>query len=521
MTDNGIAKKLAAGLLLLVFISLFASAPALAAEQFDRSKYVPRQEYEELKRRFEDVVRRLEKLEKQQAAPVAGAGSKTPAAGKTAAAKQARAAAPAPAPPKAAEPPAKRAFIPGYEAARIRRLALPNQPPPMNARIARVGDMDLFIGFDSVGRLQYLTQDNVWINGQQPSGLQAGFQTPFANVSFLAQFEDIFDVYFDFYMSSRPHPDYMQGGQGYMLFKGLPKRLKEYRALDWFFHYMDVKAGAFEIDYGDAHYRRSNNGMVQQNPLIGNYVVDPRATDIGVELIGATTPLKWLVGVGSGTYKGHFDDGSGYSVHAKLWGDPYPGLRSSFSIYHSNHSGDGPGWPENNGTAGDLFVTNRSGGPYAGVFGGGDAPGQLLPGAGQLVTAAQADLTWRRSPLELYGYFGWVQDADINGDQPGSPKESWFYYAAEGIYNITDRLYLAARYSGAAASSIDDHSSDGFISRIAMGGGYWFFDTVLIKMELVYQQLHGFNQSDGEVCGVDSWRDPSFYGAITEASFGF
>lgn len=503
-------------------IVLLSAPPVSAQESFDPSQYVPRAEHEELKRRLAEVLKRLDALEKSQSrqaakqTPVPALNAKAGSPDKAASTEH------PPASAKPSTPPAvEKATVPGYEIARMRRLAQPNQPPVMNMRIAQAGGIDLFMGFDSVGRMQYLTQDNVSMDGKKPAGLQAGFQTPFANISFMATYKDLYDVYFDFFMASRSHRDYMQGGQGYLLFKKLPQSLDGNQPLKWLFDHVDIKAGGFEIDYGDAHYRRSYNGQVGQNPLIGNYVVDPRAIDIGLEVIGDTGPVKWLAGVGSGTYEGHFYDGSGYSTHAKLWGDPLPGLRSSLSIYHADHSGDGPGWPENNGTAGNLFVTNRSGGSYAGVFGNGDAPGQLMPGAGQLVTAAQLDLTWRSTPLELYGYFGWMQDADTNGDSPGSPKDAWLYYAAEGIYNFTERLYVAGRYSGAAASQIKDASSSGLIHRFALGGGYWLFDTVLFKLEFVYQGLNGFSENDGKVCAVDAWRDPSFYGVITEASFGF
>lgn len=516
------AKRLILLVAFSAIVLLGVSHPAMAGQAPDPEQYVPRAEYEQLKKQFQDVLKRLEALEKAKAPPTAGVSDAPKLPSDAEPVKQAQ----------SKESPAGQEkqsrleenidkIIPGYEVARQRRMANPAVPPPMSVSIAELSDMQLFMGFAAVGRLQYLTQDNVFIDGQRPDGLQAGFQTPFANVSFMATFDDVMDVYFDLYISSRSHPDYMQGGQGYMLFKKLPEQLQGIQAFDWFFDNFDIKAGGFEVDYGDAHYRRSNAGSTWQNPLIGNYVVDPRGIDIGVELIANGWPIKALVGMGSGTYKGHFGDGSGYSSHAKFWGDPLPGLRASLSLYHADHSGDGPGWPENNGTAGDLFVTNRSGGPYAGVFGGGDAPGQLLPGAGQLVSAAQFDLTWRGGPVELYGYFGWMIDDDTNGSTPGNPKEGWYYYAAEGIYNFTDRLYLAGRYSGASAIDINDAPSDGYINRFALGGGYWLFDVVLIKLELVHQGLSGFDEQDGKVCGVDAWRDPSFYGVITEASFGF
>ena len=130
--------------------------------------------------------------------------------------------------------------------------------------------------------------------------------------------------------------------------------------------------------------------------------------------------------------------------------------------------------------------------------------------------------------MELYGNFGWVQDGDNNGNLSGSPRTSWLYYAAEGNYHFTPRLYGALRYTGsaaqrlvAAADSSRDVGSDGLVHRIQLGGGYWLTNTVLLKAEYVYQLYNGFSSDGSQVSGVDVWRHPHFNGVITEASFAF
>ncbi|MBW1787133.1 MAG: porin [Deltaproteobacteria bacterium] len=518
--------------LLFVVSFLMVGSPCFGQEKKDKSDYVHRSEYEDLLKKFEALQQRLEQLEADRATRAGGEETR-PGAHEAQAGDSGTEAEAAKAQGRAQEPAAEKpsataglhlpdvaSFTPGFERAEERRLAEPNKVPAMNARIAHVGEMDLYMGFDSVGRFQYLTQDNVAVKGDVPDRLEPGFQTPFGDLSFMANFGDALDIYFDIHIATRPNPDHLQGDQGYLLVHKMPERLQGFRPLDWFFEEFDLKAGAFEIDYGDAHNRRSNNAQVQQNPLIGNYVVDPRATDIGLELISAGRRVKWLLGFGSGTYEGHFENGGGYSAHGKVWGDPIKDLRTSFSMYYSDHSGDGVGWP-GSGTVGNLFRTNRSGGPYQGVLDDGDAPGQVMPGMGQKVTAVQADLTWRLRPIELYAYFAYMQDADINGSGPGAPEDSWYYYAGEGIYYFTNRLYLAARYSGATARRLNDASSNGMVHRIQLGGGYWFFDSVLAKLEFVYQKYRDFSETDGMISGVDAWLDPEFKGVIAEASFGF
>ena len=39
-----------------------------------------------------------------------------------------------------------------------------------------------------------------------------------------------------------------------------------------------------EINYGDAHFRRSDNGNAIYNPFVGNYIMDAFTTEIGGEV---------------------------------------------------------------------------------------------------------------------------------------------------------------------------------------------------------------------------------------------
>ncbi|MDP3703923.1 MAG: hypothetical protein Q8R78_06005, partial [Candidatus Omnitrophota bacterium] len=163
-----------------------------------------------------------------------------------------------------------------------------------------------------------------------------------------------------------------------------------------------------------------------------------------------------------------------------------------------------------------------------GVLDNSSAAGDVLPVTGQHVFATQFDATWEGDPVEAYSHIGWVQDSDNNGNAAGSPRQSWLYYAAEGMYRFTPRLYAAARYSGAsalrlvsAASSSRDVDSGGLVHRIQLGGGYWLTKMLLTKLEYVYQLYNGFSANESQVSGVDTWLDPSFHGVLAEVSFAF
>ncbi|MEJ2702810.1 MAG: hypothetical protein P8Z79_10255 [Sedimentisphaerales bacterium] len=390
----------------------------------------------------------------------------------------------------------------------------------MKLEIGRLDDMRVLMGFQAVTRFQILQNSDVYSGGVRQPGLDPGFQTPFGDLSFLADLDGQILVYYDLYLASRPHEQTTYGHEGFIIFHRLPGELGENELISSFFDVADVKVGAFDIDFGDSRYRRSNNARVQDNPLIGNFVVDPETEEIGMEVYSKPTVLNWLVGLTSGTTTGHVDKGGGFALHGKLWTEITSDLRGAVSVYHVDHSDNGSGYPVG-GDKSSLFSGSRSGGPYDSVIGGGDAPGQILPSNGQDVIALQGDVTWNHWPYEAYGNIGWTRDSDTNGSAAGSPEESWHYAAVEAVYHLTPSLYSAARYSGAYAEKTNNASSDGIVNRIQVGGGYWITRTMLVKMEYVYQWYDKFSSTGGDVGGIDVWRDPSFDGLVVEASFSF
>ncbi len=508
---------------------LFSASPVAfgqqAAEGEASGQYVPRSEYERLKKDFETLKEQVAQIQQQTSIT-----TEKPVQHSTQSREQVL--------KEAKEPEQKQGFellpsselTPGWERIRAPGWMGPGRRASKGVRIARAGDMDLFMGLDTVGRFQYLTQRNVKdtvgsdsvLSGQ----LSPGFQTAFGNLSFLADFDKQMEVYFDMFIADRPHQDHPQGDEGYILLRSLPDPLGDTPLVKAVFDTIDVKAGQFELDFGDAHYRRSLNATVQRNPLIGNYVIDPRDTEIGMEVSSdeGRFPVNWLVGVGSGSDTEDFQKNHGPSLHGKLWAYPLKQLRTSSSIYWVDQSKT----PSGSSSRTNLFRANRSGGPYAGVLDNSSAPGEVFPVTGKRVLATQVDATWEGDPVEWYGHFGWVQDGDNNGNLSGSPRTSWLYYAAEGSYHFTPRLYGALRYSGAAAQrlvaaadSSRDVGSDGLVHRIQLGGGYWLTKTVLLKGEYVYQLYSGFSSTGSQVSGVDVWRHPHFQGVLAEASFAF
>ena len=383
----------------------------------------------------------------------------------------------------------------------------------------------LYITLNTVGTAQALSQKNVFDSkGVAMADLSPGFQTAFGDLGFIGKFgknEEI-QVVFDMYLSSRNHPSSTYGNEGYILMRGVPENLQSLKFLTPVLEKVDVKAGHFMLAFGDNAEHRSNNAIVQKNPLVGNFVIDPNIVSIGVEL--ASKPGRrfgWLVGASNGTTTEDFNDNRGFGYHGKLIAYPLKSVRTSLSYIAADQSQNPP-----KGVAGgssiQMFSGNRSGERYAGVLGGGQAPGGVFPQAGEKFSAAQLDVTFdSSSPIKLYGHVGRTQDKDINGSLAGAPEETWSYFAGDVVYKLTPALYAAARYSGARVDMLQGKETNGAVNRYQVGGGFWLTKNLLMKVEYVNQKYTGFVTGEMVNNGVAAWRNPEFRGVITEVSFAF
>lgn len=60
--------------------------------------------------------------------------------------------------------------------------------------------------------------------------------------------------------------------------------------------YSTIKFGHDEINYGDVHFRRSDNAYTTQNPFVGNYLMDAYATMVLLNITTAETDSsEWEV----------------------------------------------------------------------------------------------------------------------------------------------------------------------------------------------------------------------------------
>lgn len=375
-------------------------------------------------------------------------------------------------------------------------------------------NLQLSIEVHTVGRLQAL--DNKASNkaaagfAQQETDL--GFQHAIGNFGMRLNWENSIEIFFDATMASRVASDKWWGHQGYMYISKLPDS-SGLTAANALFDVIDIKAGQFVGNFGNEIHRRSLNADTLRNPLIGNPIVSPHATEVGVEIIHENPAgFGVMVGVGSGVSTDNFSDSSNMSYRGKLWGEipNVEGLHFAASYYRVSH-GSGMNAGSN------LFRTDRLGSPYASIWGGGGGAGQVMIGNGTNLKAWQLDLGWEPNDRTgIWGFYGYASD------NRGATHEAWNYYGLTGKYDVVPGVgYIAARYSAADAKRfVSDPNNDGKIQRIQAGGGLWIIpEMLLFKVEYVYQWTSGF--TGGDLAGVQLAERPKFRGVIAEVALSF
>jgi hypothetical protein len=106
-----------------------------------------------------------------------------------------------------------------------------------------------------------------------------GFNNASANLYLNAQLAKGIRVALTTYLSTRHHNETWVK-DGFFLIDDSPI---DYKPLNEIMKYVTLRIGHFEVNYGDAHFRRTDAGNAMYNPLVGNYIMDAFTTEIGAE----------------------------------------------------------------------------------------------------------------------------------------------------------------------------------------------------------------------------------------------
>lgn len=406
------------------------------------------------------------------------------------------------------------------------------QKPEFNRKglvIAEIDDsIKLEMGVHTVGRFQYLKQKNtrVWKGDDwiTPAETLDGMQTSFGNIDFQFTIGDgDIVVFMDLLLATQRHSSKTWGNNGYMYIKKIPGN-SFLTAINPLLEHIDIKAGNFYADFGEHLYTRTINGDTHRNALIGNPVVSPLGTEPGIEIIHNGKNYGLMIGGGIGAPEQDFGGGRNYSWRAKGWLSLLDKVYLSGSYYSVEHDKVSRGV--------NIFRRERLGTSYGAVWnlnndnsGSGEGPGQVRPGSGNKLQAAELNLIWE--PLESTKVSAHIGQGKSVGPDPNnfdqSGDEEWMYYSGEvKQYVKKDEIYLAARYSNVDYSKFLTKDNTGNVDRFQFGVGAFVTDNILIKGEYVHQKAHGFNPgTTGVSTNVDVGNKPEFSGFVMELGVSF
>ena len=329
--------------------------------------------------------------------------------------------------------------------------------------------------------------------------LKNNFNLPTANLNITADLAPGIQLYLNNYLSSRHHNEAWVEG-GYLTIDKLPFL----PSTDNVMKYFTVRAGVMMPNYGDAHFFRSNNADVIDNPFVGNWIMDAFTTNPGLEVMYRNNGFLALVG----TNNGRMNYGRGNDIGEDLvfnWKLGYDNnltedlrLRATFSGYHvgEGHSGS------------YLWDGDRAGARYYSVMQTAEAEGDNFrsgrwsPGSGQSeMNSYMANLFVKFHGLELFGIYETMKGVKRGNDQHFTQT------ALQAIYRVGD-FYLGTRLN-----KVSDNN-DSSVNRFNIGGGWYMVpETVLVKLDYVNQEYEG--PAHGEIDGG------KFKGLVLEAAISF
>jgi hypothetical protein len=310
------------------------------------------------------------------------------------------------------------------------------------------------------------------------------------------------------YLSARHHPEAWVKG-GHLLMEDLDFIRDGF--LSGVMKYATIRVGLDEINYGDAHFRRTDNARATTNPFVGNYIMDAFVTEAFGEFYFRHNGWIGMLGVSNGrmnqTVLKSPTNEAGISLYGKVGFDKMFSddlrIRLTGSVY--SNQADSRKY---------LYGGDRAGSRYYNVMQSAvvnNFSGRFDPGFRKL-TAIQFNPFVKFKGAELFGVYEMA-----NGSSGGVDdlKGSYTQIGVELLYRFgkDERFYLGGRYNLVDGNQTDD-SGDRKIDRINVGGGWFMTPNVVTKLEYVQQSYTG----DGWA-GV--FTGGQFKGVMVEAAISF
>ncbi|MBJ7882899.1 hypothetical protein [Gelidibacter salicanalis] len=356
-----------------------------------------------------------------------------------------------------------------------------------------------------------VTVDGVTTNPYQLKEIGSNFNLATANLDLDVALYDGVRMHLRTYLSSRHHPEpYVKGG--YFQIDKL-EFIKE-GFLEDFMKYATIKIGHMENNYGDAHFRRSDNAQAIYNPFVGNLIMDAFTTEVGAELLIRKNGFIGMIGMANGKLNQSINKSAngttgGASLLAKIGYDKQIDtdlrFRLTGSIYNTGYV-----------PSSYLYNADRAGSRYYGVMipatasGDNFRSGRYDPGFKNQITAVMINPFIKYKGLE---FFGTIERTSGKSNAELEDRKA-NQFSGELIYRFgnNENFYIGSRYN--TVDSEDASGDDVEISRFQIAGGWFMTKNILMKVEYVNQKYDGYK-------ATSSFADGKFNGLMAEAVISF
>jgi hypothetical protein len=328
------------------------------------------------------------------------------------------------------------------------------------------------------------------VNANQLADIGFGFNNSTANLSLHAQLAPGIRVALTSYLSSRHHPETWVK-DGYIQMDQSPI---DFIPLKMLMEIATVRVGHMEINYGDAHFRRSDNGNAIYNPFVGNYIMDAFTTEVGGEVYLKLPNIIAMGSITGGELRGTvltpgqrgpsvigklgFDRQFTDDLRVRVTGSMY---RADKNISNTLYGGDRAG-------SRYYYVLENSGAAEAQQF----TSGAINPGFKNKVRALQLNPFVKYYGLELFG----VLERAEGKTNAEATERTWDHYAVDVVYRFfhNESLFVGARYNRAEGQLAGIANELG-AKRWQVGGGWFLTPSLLMKAEYVTQEFFGYPET--------------------------
>jgi hypothetical protein len=328
-------------------------------------------------------------------------------------------------------------------------------------------------------------------NANQLMTIGNGFNNASANLNLNAQLAPGIRVALTTYLSSRHHNEAWVK-DGYLLIDESPI---DFEPLNVLMQYVTVKAGHFEINYGDAHFRRSDNGNALYNPFVGNLVMDAFTTEVGSEIYLRAKGFIAMAAMTGGEIKGNiltpenrspawifklgYDKQVNEDVRLRLTGSHYQISRSPANTLYAGDRAGSRYW----------FVLENT----IATSTGNASSGLVNPGFRYKVDAMMINPFIKVKGAELFGV---IEKAE-GRSATETTSRVWNQYAVDGVYRFggNEDFFVGARYN-TAEGELTGITNKVSVDRYQIGAGWFLTPTVVLKGEWATQKYNNFPTTD-------------------------